>query len=314
MKILLFLIASLAAFSSTAEAKWKIIHGDESPIKLVGWPSEIDMIFKDGGYNANYSQRIFNAYSKSTWKRSTFIFLAELQPGFYWSSEWDIRESFYFKKVPRFRGATILPDQDTMIRFEDRGSQFKVLKFEHRGESCSFVHYSPRYGDRSDSGGSEFNASVVVMHCGQKKSFLRTHFKLDERRNVLKITHPDFDGTDTPRASSSPFKTGTPKSSAKSIRPIAVRWEGYDELFAGKIEHTNAQKLGDFSIKLPRNEGTCAGKYQFNEASTGTWSVACTNGLAASGTLMGFGSGNGSSGEGWDASGKSVKFTIGALQ
>ncbi len=65
------------------------------------------------------------------------------------------------------------------------------------------------------------------------------------------------------------------------------------------------------SITLPNNEGRCKGRYKFLGESKGTWSIACTNGKAASGFMTGFGSGKGSTGEGQDSNGRSVRFTVG---
>jgi|GEM_PF-420388 len=103
----------------------------------------------------------------------------------------------------------------------------------------------------------------------------------------------------------------TQPSTKHEFRPIAVKWEGYTEMFAGKIELEWSKEDGNLSIVLPNNEGTCNGRYQFSEKRKGTWSVACTNGLAASGVMQGYGSGNGSSGEGTDIHGKKVTFTLG---
>jgi hypothetical protein len=105
-----------------------------------------------------------------------------------------------------------------------------------------------------------------------------------------------------------------PQSSAADTRPIAVSWEGYSELLAGTVSFTETKGKGVVNVSLPNGEGSCTGRYQFlNDSSgTATWAVACTNNLAASGTLKGLGKNKGSTGEGTDTKGNKVKFTMGA--
>ena len=97
-----------------------------------------------------------------------------------------------------------------------------------------------------------------------------------------------------------------------STRPIAVQWEGYEDLAAGNILLNQKVRTGFFYLVLPNNEGTCRGKYQMIGQADGTWSVYCTNKMEAQGTFTAYGPGKGSSGEGEDTQGRKVKFTIGA--
>jgi len=113
--------------------------------------------------------------------------------------------------------------------------------------------------------------------------------------------------TPTPQAPKATVETGV----KSDFRPIAVSWEGYDKMFAGKIKLKWQGRNGELKITLPDGEGTCSGAYQFGSDRKGMWSVACTNGLAASGAMQGYGSGNGSSGEGADIKGRKVTFTMG---
>ena len=64
-------------------------------------------------------------------------------------------------------------------------------------------------------------------------------------------------------------------------------------------------------MTLPEQLGVCKGTYLMTENHTGVWSIACNNGMSASGTLIAYGSGKGSSGEGLDEDGNPVKFTMG---
>lgn len=94
-------------------------------------------------------------------------------------------------------------------------------------------------------------------------------------------------------------------------RSIAVKWEGYTDLFSGVIVEKPNQKGGDISVLLPNNEGKCTGGYEMKDRARGIWNVTCTNGLEASGEFIAFGKGQGSKGHGVDAQGRSVTYTIG---
>ena len=120
---------------------------------------------------------------------------------------------------------------------------------------------------------------------------------------------PNFSPQQQP--SSPPVTTTAPNSVPSEItRPIAVRWEGYPSLIAGTVQIREKEKTGEVSMVLPNNDGKCVGAYQ-GENNQGTWSVACTNGLAASGTFRLNGQGIGSTGAGKDTKGRSVEFTVG---
>jgi hypothetical protein len=94
-------------------------------------------------------------------------------------------------------------------------------------------------------------------------------------------------------------------------RSIAVSWEGYDTLFAGTIHELSNGANGTVAIVLPDNKGTCRGTYQTKTRTQGTWSISCTNGLAADGIFTVFGSGKGASGTGFDKLGRKVTYTMG---
>ena len=94
-------------------------------------------------------------------------------------------------------------------------------------------------------------------------------------------------------------------------RSIAVSWEGYTDLFSGVIEETRGGQGGNVQIILPNNDGTCNGRYDYASNDGGSWSVACTNSLAASGTFTAYGNGKGASGNGIDALGRKVNYTMG---
>lgn len=94
-------------------------------------------------------------------------------------------------------------------------------------------------------------------------------------------------------------------------RAIAVQWEGYADLFAGTIREIGNGATGTVAIVLPNNDGHCTGDYKASSRTAGTWSIKCTNGLAADGTYKAFGSGKGASGTGTDKKGRKVTYTMG---
>lgn len=114
----------------------------------------------------------------------------------------------------------------------------------------------------------------------------------------------------TAQGSAGSTSTAIPQTDGE-LRPIAVRWEGYNELFAGTVLLKQGDGSGSVSIQLPNNDGSCNGLFQATTSSGSVWSVSCTNGLAASGTSKGLGPGKGAIGEGTDTQGRKVSFTLG---
>lgn len=102
----------------------------------------------------------------------------------------------------------------------------------------------------------------------------------------------------------------TTASSSAETRAIAVNWDGLSTLLAGTVSIQQERGGGQISIALPNKEGHCRGTYQIGQDQKGTWSIGCSNGLLASGTLVAYGEGKGSSGSGKDTKGRQVQFTI----
>jgi|GEM_PF-6938345 len=99
-------------------------------------------------------------------------------------------------------------------------------------------------------------------------------------------------------------------SPSEELRPIAVRWEGYENLMAGTVSIRAGQNEGTLEIRLPERTGEkCTGHYKHETRTTGIWSVSCTNGLAASGKFDTHGPSAGSSGTGVDTKGRKVTYT-----
>ena len=124
---------------------------------------------------------------------------------------------------------------------------------------------------------------------------------LNEIRSTQKVTTSSNDSAAAVSAS---------RKTASTKRPIAAEWEGYRKLVAGMIEIREFGKNGTLSLELPDNEGRCTGSFRFSDGNQGTWALACTNNLAASGTMESRGKNKGSSGSGTDTQGRTVRFTI----
>ena len=99
------------------------------------------------------------------------------------------------------------------------------------------------------------------------------------------------------------------KYSESGERSIAVSWDGYQDLIAGKVKFNEADYKGTLNLPLPNNDGTCDGTYSLQVGGKGTWQIACTNNMGAAGTLKWTENG-GVSGSGRDHNDKKVKFTV----
>lgn len=94
-------------------------------------------------------------------------------------------------------------------------------------------------------------------------------------------------------------------------RPIAIQWDGVSDLIAGDLYYKSKKQNGRIKLTLPGSRGQCSGSYKIATRDSGVWSIACTEGMTASGTMVVYGAGNGSSGDGRDNNGRAVKFTVG---
>ncbi len=118
----------------------------------------------------------------------------------------------------------------------------------------------------------------------------------------------------TPKIAKAAAPQATAKQSMTSV-PFAASWEGWQALLSGTLSFDGRSDTGP--LKVSGDGVECRGTWKWNrgeygtdELPTGTWSLACDNGKAASGTYTSenFGSGNG---EGIDASGNTVKVRYG---
>jgi hypothetical protein len=96
----------------------------------------------------------------------------------------------------------------------------------------------------------------------------------------------------------------------KNVYPFAAAWGGYDGLMAGTVTIEESRQKGKFKMKLPNNDGDCAGMFEIQISPKGTWAISCTNGMTAVGTYEITNNGKSSKGSGLDAKGNKVQFTV----
>ena len=92
-------------------------------------------------------------------------------------------------------------------------------------------------------------------------------------------------------------------------RSLAMSWKGYDNLILGSLTFKEEDLVGNIDVKLPNNDGNCKGTYALS-TDKGTWSLLCANDMSASGTLKWNNQDGSVTGEGKDAKGNVVKFTV----
>jgi len=100
------------------------------------------------------------------------------------------------------------------------------------------------------------------------------------------------------------------KAGARVTRSFTAKWEGYTGGIQGALSLYEKDGKGIVSFTLPDAHGKCTGNYQFDKTGTGSWKAACERGLTASGSFEALGKGKGSTGEGVDSLGRSIRYTI----
>jgi hypothetical protein len=102
-----------------------------------------------------------------------------------------------------------------------------------------------------------------------------------------------------------------PTSTKTEKRPIALHWEGKNQLMIGEVELPVSGANGKVSFSLPDNSGKCSGTFGFRDRSSGVWAAACSTEETLSGSFISAGQGRAITGTGTDREGNAIKFTIG---
>jgi len=142
----------------------------------------------------------------------------------------------------------------------------------------------------------------------------RINSKLSFNELKSKLTELGFVGEatskkETKKITKKKEKKVVEKYLLEGAKSLALSWQGYSDLIAGTIKFEEADYKGTLNLSLPNNDGTCDGSYSLLSDGKGTWQIACTNNMAASGTLKWMEDG-GVTGKGKDLNGKNVKFTV----
>lgn len=99
----------------------------------------------------------------------------------------------------------------------------------------------------------------------------------------------------------------------KGHKPLAMTWQGYNDLILGKIKFSEKDLLGRLEFNLPDNDGLCIGTYALSK-DKGTWSIYCENkNVNASGILKWNYNEGSVSGSGKDNKGKKIKFKVASI-
>ncbi len=183
--------------------------------------------------------------------------------------------------------------------------------------SCRSANFMPTIRECQEATGVECGLFArrysVIWKNGikPKKSIVRMKWSDQEIRDALKEW--GFYGvpknSSTKESKESSTKKITKKYETKGERSIALSWEGYDELIAGKINFNEKDYKGNFSLSLPNNDGECEGNYILQKNGTGTWQLSCSNKMGAAGTLKWIPD-KSVKGVGRDYNDKKVKFTV----
>ena len=183
--------------------------------------------------------------------------------------------------------------------------------------SCRSANYMPTIRKCEEETGVEcglFARRYTVIWKNEtkpKKTIIRMKWSDQEIRDALKEW--GFYGVQKNSNTESSSKSSTPKTTkkyeAKGERSIALSWEGYEDLIAGKINFNEKDYKGTLRLSLPNNDGECEGSYILQTNGTGTWQLSCSNNMGAAGTLKWIPD-KSVTGIGRDYNDKKVKFTV----
>ena len=143
-----------------------------------------------------------------------------------------------------------------------------------------------------------YGIMILALNCQKRKCKKMQKDLIDVANSIGEVT--DNSNSNTKIAK---------KYSVKGERPLALSWDGYSDLIAGKVKFNEADYKGSVNFVLPNNDGTCEGSYSLQKQGKGTWQFSCTNNMGAAGTMNWVKNGS-VTGTGRDYKGKKVKFTI----
>ncbi len=204
-------------------------------------------------------------------------------------------------------------DRSTYKFFRHRKGTACRAYFARGSSKCVWAKYAYDYGRSSNiyRGGSQTPYDLVITadYCGSDSSLTAFLAEMESYRPAQKSENLAWISQHGPAQSGSSASTQTTASVPSTTRTLAVSWEGVNDLLVGEAQLSDSRS-GRIETEFPDKSAKCSGRFEIVTCAIGTWSLTCTNGLAASGRFDAKGPGQGSTGTGVDSKGRVVKFTV----
>ena len=270
-------------------------------------PSNVVRTFD--AYKAAYEKRrsVEALYNRQTLHQGTSLFpgtFRELAEGYVLSLTPDANIERINGDV-NVLGSVTKPDGEAYIAAAgDLGIEHVNQSYPYRFRSALFllIHQRSRliaeYSERSvvQAEGlntkSESSLSCAVM----KRESTGTNQASSDKPEKSSQTEPSLRGRTVARVPDRPART-----------VIALVWAGVDDILLGDVSYESAGQATINVTSAPT--GRCRGFLVHDTSSAGTWTLACTGGLTAQGTIKGSAT-NEISGRGSDSRGNTVRFRL----
>lgn len=209
-----------------------------------------------------------------------------------WSTDGNYKELITGEIRATFRSAT---DLEKMERLKIKGGFGRAISFKEHGKTCTVamgIVLNKKSAFRTATCGKATAPLLAVVAEARRSS---------RGENSISQAQAARAWETRPARQAQPAKA--------NLRAFSADWEGFDTPVTGYLEigRDNARTL---SLTLPKGLGDCTGRFTPEEDGRGLWYLRCDNGTTASGAYTGRGTGQGSSGEGFDNEGRIVKFDI----
>jgi len=338
------LMATSILLPSAIEAKklkWKPITANQSGVVLdiEGYETK----YRGTGWDSNYAKQIFRAYlGNSMGPLHIVTRTAVLASGYVWLHRITNCES-NIRRASRFRNSIVQFSEITgnsKAQSYDSNQKFCGARYEIAYYSssllsslkhCYYLSSIPHFGETAD-----FNPSIQLEICAKEDLNLsiknpEKFFIIDDRNEKVRLdlSYQNLGQkiaalkNPTPSTSSS-VKSGLlpstrndssapkwPTSTRTEKRPIAINWEGKNQLMLGQVELPVSGAAGKISFSQPNGLVKCSGTFSFKDRSSGVWAAACTTEETLSGSFISPGQGKAITGTGTDREGNAIKFTVG---
>ena len=196
--VLLLFGLILAPFEwGTAHAgKWKDVSLRDTVVSFRNWPSTSDCRFRKRMAD-NYAMENTQAFCPrrpSRGEPSTYLWISELSPGFYWrgTKGKDIRQSSIFNNSSgwfyNFYGADFDSGQ-RFVCFRDTECSWRRVTFNVDGFPCQAIQIIPGVGGTNDFYGQrDSRIALTMVHCGTQKPIGPENIVYEDER--IKLIYP----------------------------------------------------------------------------------------------------------------------------